>query len=188
MKVDNSNAPFPEVFVARLRAHEASAWDEAFGRLWPIAVFSARRTLPAPATDADDVASAALADFARLAVLPGSWPECAAMVTVIARRRALSVLRQRFTGKRHALAIEPLGEHLASTLPEPAEVVATALDSALVLAELSELERELLEAHFVEGLNSQEIGARLGLNPATVRSHLSRTLQTLRRRWTMRDT
>ena len=174
--------------MARLQAHEATAWDEAFHRLWPIAVLAARRTLRAPATEADDVASATLADFARLTMLPPSWAECAAMVTVIARRRAMSVLRQRFASKRHALAVEPLGEHLASTLPEPAEVVARALDSALVLAELSELERELLEAHFVEGLTSQEIGSRFGLNPATVRSHLSRTLQTLRRRWTTRDT
>ena len=188
MSPTDSQSPFPAAFVQRLHARDRGAWDEAFRRLWPVALRMARRILPPPPTDAEDVASATLAEFAAKTELPATWSECAALVSVMTRRRTVSHLRHQHRERRDAHRTQPLDALLAERLPAATDASLAALDLDTVLAELDATQRTILEAHFIDGLDSREIGERLQLNPATVRSHLFRCLQHLRRRWATRET
>jgi RNA polymerase sigma factor (sigma-70 family) len=184
----DSIAPFPDAFTARLIARDAKAWEDAFRRLWPVALRVAGRVLPPPPVDAEDIASATLADFSHRPSVPSTWSQCAALVAVMARRRAISHLRHQHRQKRAAHNTDPLDDQIRNAAASPDDSVAAALDLDTVLDKLAPLPRQILEAHFVDGLNSNEIGQRLNLNPATVRSHLSRTLQLLRRTKFRRET
>lgn len=166
-------------FQSRLQARDDAAWREVFTRLWPVALHAAQRVFTRP-TEAEDAAAAALAELAKLPRLPDTWSGCEALIAVVARRRAISQLRALTAAKRG------LGETLSldHAAAEPAALVATqaALDVGTLLAEIDPLRRRIVEEHFLEGRTSEEIGTRLRLNPATIRSHLARTLRELRQR------
>ncbi len=169
----------PAAFFAGLQTREPAAWREAFTRLWPVALQAARRVFTS-AADAEDAAAAALADLAKLPALPDTWPACEALVAVIARRRAISQLRAHTALKRG------LGETLsldhAVAEPSVTTVTSAALDVGLLLDGIDPLRRRIIEEHFLDGRTSDEIGARLQLKPATIRSHLARALGEIRRR------
>lgn len=129
--------------------------------------------------EAEDAASAALAQLAEQPALPDTWAGLEALAAVIARRRAISLVRARTAAKRgdgeivsfEALATEPAAELVAQT----------SLDFTTLLDQLDETRRQIVVEHFLDGRTSEEIGSRLQLKPATVRSHLFRALQELRR-------
>lgn len=147
-------------------------------RLWPVALCAAGHVLK-HTNDAEDAAATALAELADANNLPDSWPALEAYVAVIARRRAISLVRKRTAAKRGSGETIPLEflEH------EPAIETTTnaAFDLATLLAQLEPERRRIVEEHFLDGRTSEEIGSRLRLNPATVRSHLLRSVQKLRR-------
>ncbi len=174
-----SAAPFAADFHARLLARDDAAWREAFRRLWPVALTAASRIF-SQNPETEDAASTALAELATHPALPATWPALEALTAVIARRRAISLLRGRHAAKRGAgetLSLEQLEYE-----PAAAAVAQAALDLSTLLAEVDPLRRRILEEHFIDGRTSEEIGSRLQLKPATVRSHLFRALQELRHR------
>jgi RNA polymerase sigma factor (sigma-70 family) len=176
--LSRSATPFPVDFSSRLLAREEAAWREAFARLWPVALCAAGHVLKQRG-DAEDAAADALADLAERTELPDSWAALEAYTAVIARRRAISLVRKRTAAKRgsgETLSLDFIAE-------EPAvETVADAsLDLSTLLAQLDPERRRIVEEHFLDGRTSEEIGSRLQLNPATVRSHLLRSVQKLRR-------
>lgn len=175
----------PPAFLARLHARDSAAWREVFTRLWPVALHAARRSL-APASEAEDAAAVALAELAKLPGLPATWQACEALTAVIARRRAISQLRRQTALKRGLGETIPL-EHAAGE-PAAAPIARAAVDVGLLLEEIDPLRRRIIEEHFLEGRTSDEIGARLQLKPATIRSHLARALRELRRRLHPTDT
>lgn len=67
-------------------------------------------------------------------------------------------------------------EFVASTT-EPMEV-----ESAIhvAIAQLSEIDREIVHLRFVEGLNSQQISDELGMTAVAVRKRLSRSMERIR--------
>lgn len=172
-------APFAADFHARLHARERTAWREAFTRLWPVALSAAGQILR-QRDEAEDAASSALADLAAGSALPATWPALEALTAVIARRRAISLLRSRYAAKRGAG--ETLSLDQLEYEPAAASVALAALDVATLLTDLDPLRQRILKEHFIDGRTSEEIGSRMQLKPATVRSHLFRALQELRTR------
>lgn len=178
LSVSTSTAPFPSDFPSRLVAGEKSAWREAFTRLWPVALRAAggiARHRP----EAEDAASAALAQLAEQTALPDTWAGLEALAAVIARRRAISIVRARTAAKRgdgEIVSFEALDTEPAAEL-----VAQTSLDFTTLLDQLDHTRRRIVVEHFLDGRTSEEIGSRLQLKPATVRSHLFRALQELRR-------
>lgn len=172
----SSSAPFPVDFASRLAQRESAVCRLVFTRLWPVALRAATHVLKQH-SDAEDAAATALAELIKRSDLPDTWPALEAYIAVIARRRAISLLREHTAKKRGGGTVLPL-DHAAQI---PAAAVARhALDLNTALDQLDPLRRNLLEEHFLEGLTSAELSRRHRLNPATVRSHLHRAVQTLR--------
>jgi len=72
-----------------------------------------------------------------------------------------------------------LWEVMSNQGPVDVAVIAR-LDSAVYLAKLPARDRELLDLRFQEGLEPQEIAARLGTSPGTARTRLCRALTAIR--------
>lgn len=176
--MSSSAAPFPVDFPTRLTARDEAAWRIAFTHLWPVALCAAGHVLKQH-SDAEDAASTALAELAERSDLPDSWSALEAYTAVIARRRAISLVRHRTAAKRgsgQTLSLEQLDQE-----PAVETAASAALDLATLLAQLDPQRRRIVEEHFLDGRTSEEIGSRLRLNPATVRSHLFRSVEKLRR-------
>ena len=88
----------------------------------------------------------------------------------VTANRCKSILRQR---KRHP-AVE-----LLDVYPAPEEDGSRELMEAILA--LPPKQRAAVHLHYYEGYTSEEIGAILGQRPGTVRSHLSRARDALRR-------
>lgn len=174
-----SPEPPDETLLPRLRAGEASAWHEAFSRLWPRAHRLAERVLHDRHL-AEDAAADVLRRLAGEPHRVRSWPEVEAFVFVSTRRRALSMLRAARTAKRGAGTVIALEDAQTDAIPV-STVCTAALDLASLLPRLDPLRQQIVRAHFLHGQTSEEIGRELALNPATVRSHVLRALQQLRR-------
>ncbi len=177
-----STPPFDspgDPLLPRLRAGEADAWRLAFTRLWPRAHRVAHAVL-GDAHLAEDAAAEVLRDLTAHPERVRTWPELEAYVLVCVRRRAISMQRDARAAKRGGGDLVPLDENIDATTPD--EVALAALDLAALLPTLDPLRRRIVEEHFLQGRTSDDIGARLDLNPATVRSHLARALRQLQER------
>lgn len=156
------------------------SWRETFGHLWPVACRAARRLLSNPA-DVEDIAATAISQYAQLPSRPANLDESGALVAVIARRAAIAFWRKQNALKRGAEQPTPLHLLDEGAVPAPAVAPGIEYDLAALLDTLPPLRRQIVREHFLEGRNSAEIGERHGLNPATVRSHLLRAMQELRK-------
>jgi RNA polymerase sigma factor (sigma-70 family) len=156
------------------------SWRKAFTHLWPVACRAARRLL-ANQADVEDIAATALAHYAQLPARPANLDESGALVAVIARRAAIAHWRRQTTRKRSSEETIPLHLLAESELPGETASLGQAHDMEQLLQTLPPLRRQIICEHFLEGRNSTEIGERLGLNPITVRSHLLRAMQELRK-------
>ncbi len=111
----------------------------------------------------------------------GSVP---AWVLTIARSRALDAARSHMrTPQSHNQASDTLDDCIASEDAGPHDLlVAAQQDSALqaALEQLDPLRRQLVSLSFYRGLTHQEIAEQIGLPLGTVKSHLRRSLLTLR--------
>jgi RNA polymerase sigma-70 factor (ECF subfamily) len=104
-----------------------------------------------------------------------------AWLLMICRSRALDLLRQRraracaedAAGSEVEEAVEPAPEALLHQIEE-----GTAIHRAL--AELTPLRRQLVALAFFKGMSHQEIASAMRLPIGTVKSHLRRSLQSLR--------
>lgn len=99
---------------------------------------------------------------------------------MICRSRALDLLRQRRT--RAERSVEELPEEEAGD-PGPEDMLERFQEGTAVhgaLARLSPLRRELVGLAFFKGLSHQEIAAATKLPIGTVKSHLRRSLRSLR--------
>jgi RNA polymerase sigma factor (sigma-70 family) len=172
----SSSIPFPIEFSARLRAGEPAICRLIFIRLWPVALRAAGHVLR-QRVDAEDAAATALTELIKRPDLPESWPALEAYIAVIARRRAISLLREHTALKRGGGTVLPL-DHAAEI---PAATVARhALDIGVALNQLDPQRRRLVEEHFLDGLTSEELARRHQLKPSTIRSHLHRAVRSLR--------
>jgi RNA polymerase sigma-70 factor (ECF subfamily) len=165
------------VLVARVRAGDTRATDRLLERY-----FRGCRAVALAVTrneaDADDacqeafVAAIERIDSCRNPARFGGW------LFQIVRNRARNLVRY-----RAIRAAEPLELHqVAGGVSAAAEVEHGELRERLLaaLAELSEVQREVVLLHDLEGWTHEEIAGRLELPAGTVRSHLHHARRRLR--------
>ena len=102
----------------------------------------------------------------------------------IARRRCIDRLRARDRNRRDmnaVMAVAPNAEH-NHQVPGPEEVVEQIV-VADQLARLPQSQRAVLQLAFYDDLTHHQIASLTGLPLGTVKSHLRRGLELLRRRW-----
>jgi RNA polymerase sigma factor (sigma-70 family) len=105
-------------------------------------------------------------------------------LSVITRRRAIDRIRRR----RHTLSFEdesahPVSRPLTAATDSPDQFLAQFEDKSRVhrvLALQSPLKRRLIELAFLRGLCHEEIATTTGLRLGTVKSHIRRTLKSMR--------
>lgn len=111
----------------------------------------------------------------------GSVP---AWVLTIARSRALDAARSQMRSPHaHASAQEAFDEGLPSPDPGPQDLLFAAQQGSRLKAALEALDplrRQLVSLSFYRGLTQQEISEQTGLPLGTVKSHLRRSMATLR--------
>lgn len=173
--------PDDAALVAAFCAGQEWALRTAYERFSPLVYSIAVRTLGNSA-DAEDVTQHVFVqawrrsssfDPARGAL--GSW------LAGIARNRVMDLLRAR--QRQHALADKVAGE----TRPDgPAgadpEQVVDAMLVADALADLGEPQEAIMRLAFYDGFTHEQIAGRLNMPLGTVKSHIRRSLQRLRRR------
>jgi RNA polymerase sigma factor (sigma-70 family) len=111
----------------------------------------------------------------------GSVP---AWVLTIARSRALDAVRSHMRSPHaHASAQDEFDEGLPSPDPGPQDLLYAAQQGSrlqVALEGLDPLRRQLVSLSFYRGLSQQEIADQTGLPLGTVKSHLRRSMATLR--------
>jgi RNA polymerase sigma factor (sigma-70 family) len=105
----------------------------------------------------------------------GGW------LMAITKRRCIDRLRSRERNRRDVAAVAAAGDH-NHPVPGPDQVV----DQIVVadqLARLPQSQRAVLQLAFYDDLTHSQIASLTGLPLGTVKSHLRRGLEQLRRRW-----
>ncbi len=105
----------------------------------------------------------------------GGW------LMAITKRRCIDRLRSRERNRRDIAAVAAGGEH-NHPVPGPDRVVEQIV-VADQLARLPESQRAVLQLAFYDDLTHSQIASLTGLPLGTVKSHLRRGLEQLRRRW-----
>jgi RNA polymerase sigma factor (sigma-70 family) len=170
-----------EEFLAQFRAGDERALRQAYDRYGPAVHHLATRSL-VNAADADDVTQATFVaawlgrktyDPARGSLL--GW------FLGIARRKVVDHVRAAARESRIAASVRQV------TDPVPVDSAPDRVVERLVVAdEIAQLPREqrrVLELAFYDDLTHPQIAAVTGLPLGTVKSHLRRGMQRLRRRW-----
>ncbi|MET3804622.1 RNA polymerase sigma-70 factor (ECF subfamily) [Nakamurella sp. UYEF19] len=105
----------------------------------------------------------------------GGW------LMAITKRRCIDRLRSRDRARRDVAAVVARGDHDHET-PGPDQVVERIV-VADQLARLPQTQRAVLQLAFYDDLTHTQIASLTGLPLGTVKSHLRRGLEQLRRRW-----
>jgi RNA polymerase sigma factor (sigma-70 family) len=179
--------------LSDLRTGLSDAWNVAFRRLWPLAVRVARRVAPQITHgEAEEAASDAIrAAIERIGSIE-SEDDLLALVSVIARRRAVTILREKFAEKRApggALVVSSDLEEDAginySTISDPSQDTIRAETIALLrraLRELTPEERQLLQEKYVEGFSYEQLSAKYNIPIGTLCPKIMRALRKVRAR------
>jgi len=174
-----------ERLIEAMARGEQAALSELYGLTVTKLVGMARRILKEPADVEEVVCDSYLHAWRTADQYRGDRGSVLAWLMVICRNRAIDRFRNNGAGLRgHAAGY-------AESDPPPGDAH-TPLDLLLALerdhavyravAELSPLRRELLALAFFRGLTHPEIAADTRLALGTVKSHLRRALQVLRKR------
>lgn len=136
----------------------------------------ALRRVEQPADAADVVAETFLIAWRRHDEMPAG-PETRLWLYGVARRVLANHHRG---GQRRERLGERLRRRLASVTTDPGSEVPERLAVREALARLGDLDREVLTLTVWEGLEPREVAEVLGVNPAAVRTRLSRARARLR--------
>jgi RNA polymerase sigma-70 factor, ECF subfamily len=174
---------FPD--LTALKAGERAAWDEAFRRLWPMALRAAQHPeARLVAWEAEDVANEAILELISQIDAVASADEMKALVITIAFRRAISLARRKSAAKRRLPdngepnhddpASSPMSDLTDMEKREMVVLLGQALeavdrDTRLLLKEKIELD-----------LTYHEISARHGIPLGTVCTKVARGLKKIR--------
>jgi RNA polymerase sigma factor (sigma-70 family) len=178
--------------LADLKAGNNPAWALAFSYLWPVALrvaheSRAQLTLPEAEEAASDAILCAIKQIERMQ----TEAELRALVVVIARRRAITMLRGKFAAKRM-----PGGGWVQSSEVQTSEVPAVGesrdpcgeiMEAEMVLLlhkalnELDRQSRRLLLEKYVDGFSYEELSKKHKLPIGTICPKVMRALQKVRR-------
>ena len=178
-----------------LQSGDTTAWDEAFGWLWPTVFAVAQLKLqPYFPNEVEDVAIESLEELVEKVREVKSSEELKPLSASIAHHRAVSLLRERFAKKR--------GEGKTESLDAPTEdgeVKHEPASGNLPLADLEQRELaqrlgqslaelkpplgEILSDFFLHGLRYEEIAKKRGVAVGSVGVYLKRGLEAMRRIW-----
>lgn len=180
LPVSGQSPDLGSLIAAVLRREETALtqlYDATAGKLYGLA-----RTILGNTADAEEVVcdvyvqawqSASNFDPERGSVL--AW------LLIICRSRALDLLRQRRARRQVTGAAATAPAELSDDGPE--DLLAQIQEGTAVhraVAELSPLRRQLVAMAFFRGMSHQEIAVAVQLPVGTVKSHLRRSLQSLR--------
>ncbi len=173
-----SAAPTSPPLLARIAAGDDAAVsrcvDEYGPLLWSLAV----RWSPDRA-DAEDAVQEIFFDLWRSADrFEATRSTERGFVVMIARRRLIDRLRKR--RRQLDLHVWPDNFDLPDDSLDEAERVAQAADAEAVLAELTPVQRQVIERHLLDGKTHEEIAAESAMPLGTVKSHIRRGLQKAR--------
>ncbi|HSD75061.1 MAG TPA: sigma-70 family RNA polymerase sigma factor [Steroidobacteraceae bacterium] len=178
-------AALPKADLTELLCGVKRRDEAALSRLYDATaakVYGLARTISGNAADADEVVcdtylqawqSASRFDPGRGSVL--AW------LLMICRSRALDLLRQRRSRACAESAVTCLAQETAG--PAPEDLLRQVEEGAAIqraVGELTPLRRQLLALAFFRGMSHQEIAVAARLPVGTVKSHLRRSLQSLR--------
>src|SRR6185436_13327329 len=174
-----------------LKAGSDKAWTIAFACLWPVALRAAHSTSHLSVSECEEAASDAIRSAVDQIERIRGEPELFAFVAVVARRRAISLLREKLASKRvpNNTFFELSDEiSLISSSAEPADCPArqvTNSEMVLLLYEaLNKLDpesKQLLLEKYVEGFSYEELSRKHSIPVGTLCPKLMRALQKLRR-------
>jgi RNA polymerase sigma factor (sigma-70 family) len=180
-----------------LKAGDARAWDEAFAWLWPTVFAAANRVLqPHLPNEVEDVAIESIEELVKKVCEceVKSVEELKPLAWIIARNRAVSLLRERFGKKRGEGKTDSLDEQRdgGASPNEPASSVSPLDDLEQkelaglfrkFLAELKPPMGDILSDHFLDELSYEEIAKKRGIPVGSVGVYLKRGLEAIRRIW-----
>ena len=178
-----------------LQSGDTTAWDEAFGWLWPTVFAVAQLKLqPYFPNEVEDVAIESLEELVEKVREVKSSEELKPLSASIAHHRAVSLLRERFAKKR--------GEGKTESLDAPTEDGEVKHEPASGNSPLADLEQrelaqrlgqslaelkpplgEILSDFFLHGLRYEEIARKRGVAVGSVGVYLKRGLEAMRRIW-----
>lgn len=181
--------------LGALKTGDASAWDEAFGWLWP-AVFAVAKLKLQPylPNEVEDVAIESIEQLVEKVRRVKSVEELKPLAASIAHRRSVSLLRKRFAKKRGEGKTDSLDAQPDEgvSLEEPpsgdsplADLEQMELSQRLgkSLAELKTPMGDILSDFFLHGLRYEEIAKKRGVAVGSVGVYLKRGLEAMRRIW-----
>lgn len=165
----------------RFRAGDETALEEVYRDLSPLVHTLALRTLR-HAADAEDATQATFVSAwrARHTYDPDRG-ELRGWIVGIAKRRITDAIDARMRETRRLAAVKETVE------PAISDSEAEAVEIAYEIESLGDPRRTIVSLAFYEGATHAQIAERLGMPLGTVKSHLRRSLVTLRERWEVRD-
>src|SRR3954468_14765143 len=162
--------------LADLKAGSDKAWTIAFARLWPVALRVSRQsTSHLSLAEAEEAASDAIRSAVDQIDQIRGEPELFAFVAVVARRKAISILREKLASKRGSgvLASSPESDidELSSVTQSTASEITNAEMVLLLYEALNQLDpesKELLLEKYVEGFSYEELSRKHGIPVGTL--------------------
>jgi RNA polymerase sigma-70 factor (ECF subfamily) len=173
--------PGEDDLPARFRDGDEAALREAYDRYGRAVLHLATTTL-ANRSDAEDVTQATfVAAWLGRETFDPAKGSLIGWLLGIGRRKVVDRIRVATRETRVVETVKQLPEPV-STGPDP-DTVVDRLVVADELARLPDEQRRMLELAFYDDLTHQQIAAVTGVPLGTVKSHIRRGMQSLKRRW-----
>jgi RNA polymerase sigma-70 factor (ECF subfamily) len=158
----------------RLTRGEPEALEDAYRSLGPLVASYLRRYVPQP--DVEDVMQRVFYEVWRVRDRFEPTRSLRAWVLAIARKRAIDHLRKR---RDVVVPLDALREIAGDDGREVAERFGWADEVRAALAQLPDLQREVIEMAYFAGYTQTEIAAALGIPLGTVKTRTARGLHRL---------
>ncbi|WP_431901156.1 RNA polymerase sigma factor [Micromonospora chalcea] len=173
--------PGEDDLAARFRDGDEAALREAYDRYGRAVLHLATTTL-VNRSDAEDVTQATfVAAWLGRETFDPAKGSLVGWLLGIGRRKVVDRIRASARETRVVETVKQLPEPV-STGPDP-DTVVDRLVVADELARLPDEQRRMLELAFYDDLTHQQIAAVTGVPLGTVKSHIRRGMQSLKRRW-----
>ena len=176
--------------IEQLRNRDLPAWQSLYDTLWPIALSAAGRACPGlSAEDKEDVAIDGIAALPDHLDRITTVDELKPLLAVIARNKAISILRQRLGTSHGGGKVDSLEEKAeegmevaAASLPPDRAVQALqmGLELGRLLGNVKDIYAKLLMDRYFLGFDYKELAQRHDLSTGSIGVYLQKGLEELR--------